>query len=463
MSNLGTPELPLRVAIVGSGPSGFYAAEAVYKSGLHVEVDMFERLPCPYGLVRLGVAPDHDKIKSAIKVYEKIAARAGFRLWANVTIGRDLSVEELRAHFDAVIFAHGAETDRRLNIPGEDLPGSHTATEFVAWYNGHPDYCDRVFDLSHEDAVVIGQGNVAVDVCRILAKTTDELKRTDIAAYALDALAESAIRRIHMIGRRGPVQAKFTQLEVKELGRLAACDPVVQPRDMELDPLSAKEYDDPENKLARKIVPILDEFSKRPKSVKPRQLHFHFLKSPEAIEGRERVESIVLRHNRLTGEPSKLRAEATNETESLACGLVFRSVGYHGVALEGLPFDERAGIVPNDRGRVKDQGAVLNGIYVAGWIKRGPSGVIGTNKPDSAETVASLLADLPRISPAPNRTGESLERLLESRSVRVVTFPEWTRIDAAEIARGKAAGKPREKFTHIDEFLAVLDAHKLSV
>ena len=456
MTNLGASDRPLRVAIVGSGPSGFYAAQALIKADLAVQVDIFDRLPSPYGLVRLGVAPDHQKIKNVIGVFERIAAKPECRFIGNVTVGRDITVDELQRHYDAIIFANGAESDRRLNIPGEDLPGSHTATEFVAWYNGHPDYCNHQFDLSQEAAVVIGQGNVAIDVCRILAKTVDELKHTDIAQHALDALAESKIRDIYMVGRRGPVQAKFTQLEIKEMGQLEACEPIVDPADLKFDPISQAEYDDPENKSAKRIVPILSEFADRTSSAKARNLHILFEKSPVEIKGDSRVESIVLEQNELTGEPFSVKARGTGATKELPCGLVFRSVGYRGLPLAGVPFDEATGVIPNEQGRVLDDGAPISGMYTVGWIKRGPSGIIGTNKPDSQANVASLLEDLPKLQPCPKPETDSLLKLLEERGIRVVSFEDWQKIDAAEIELGQAAGKPREKYLTVEEMLATL-------
>lgn len=457
MPELGTASRPLRVAVVGSGPSGFYATEALFKSGKTVEVAMFDRLPTPFGLVRGGVAPDHPKIKTVTRAYEKISTTSGFEFLGNVTVGHDISVETLRKFFDAVIFACGAETDNRLGIPGEDLPGSHTATEFVGWYNGHPDYRDRAFDLSCKTAVVIGQGNVAMDVSRILAKTADELKNTDIADHALDVLAESNIREVHLIGRRGPVQAKFFTPEIKEIGELADCDPVVDPRDLELDPASRTELDDPKSQNSKKNFAVLEEFASRSAPSKSRSYIIHFYKSPIALEGSGKVDRVVLEKNELTGEPFALRARGTGVTESLQCGIFFRSVGYRGTAIPGVPFDERRGVFPNQAGRVLDQDAVVPGLYVAGWIKRGPTGLIGTNKPDSVETVTSLLDDLYGLRPCETPDTDKLRQILAGKGVRVVSFADWHKIDAAEIARGKPKNKPREKFTRIEEMLAVLD------
>ena len=449
-------QVPLRVAVVGSGPAGFYAAETLLRSPeTAAEVDLFDRLPTPYGLVRGGVAPDHPKIKTVTRIFDRIAAHEGFQFFGNVQVGRDIAVDELRQYYDAVLFACGAETDRRLEVPGESLPGSHTATEFVGWYNGHPDYCDRVFDLASEVAVIVGQGNVAVDVCRILSKTVNELKDTDIAQHALEALAASRIRRIYLVGRRGPVQAKFTSQELRELGALEACAPVVDPGELELDPVSQAELDDPNNKHSQKNVSILREFAERRPADTPRQCYIRFLRSPVEIRGADHVESVVLEKNTLEGEAFHLRARGTGETEQIPCGLVFRSVGYRGVPIPGVPFDEEQGIFPNIGGRIAADGQPIAGLYACGWIKRGPSGIIGNNKPDSAETVKALLDDMPSLPPCPRRDSLDVARLLRDRGVRVVTYADWQAIDAEEIARGQQAGKPREKFTRLEDFLEV--------
>ena len=454
MPLLATTANPLRVAIIGSGPSGFYAADPLLKSDRVCLVDMFDRLPTPFGLVRGGVAPDHPKIRSVTKVYERIADRPGFRFFGNVTIGKDLLVPELRQHYDAIIFAHGAETDRGLGIQGEDLPGSYTATSFVGWYNGHPDYRDAQFDLSQEVAVIVGVGNVAMDVARVLAKTVDELKTTDIAAHALEALAESKVRAIHVIGRRGPAQAAFTPLELKEMGHLAACQPVVDPKSLELGPLCQEELSD-NNK--RRNLELLAEYAAAEDRGAPRKMYFRFLESPLEIGGNGRVESILLGKNRLEGaEPFKQWAASTGESEALPCGLVFRSIGYKGIPMPDVPFDTKRGVIPNFEGRVTDGAGIVPGLYAAGWIKRGPSGIIGTNKPDSLETVERLWEDLPSLRPCPERDPDAIVRLLDAGAVRYVTMEDWRAIDAAEQARGATTGKPRERFTRIDEMLDAL-------
>jgi ferredoxin--NADP+ reductase len=455
VTTLGSASNPLTVAIVGAGPSGFYAAEALLKSGLDVRVDMIERLPAPFGLVRYGVAPDHPKLKEAIPIYDRIARAPGFRFLGNVTVGRDLTVAELRAAYHAVVFTCGAESDRRLGIPGEDLAGSYTATEFVGWYNGHPDFRDRTFDLDQEVAVIIGQGNVAADVCRILAKTADELRHTDIAEHALDALACSRVRDIHVVGRRGPAQAKFTAKELKELGELKDADVLVDPAELELNPESLAEFEPRKGAGAKKNFEILQAFAARQPSGRHRRIHFRFLLSPLELQGDWHVERVLLERNRLVGPPFEQGARGTGERTELEAGLVFRSIGYKGTALDGVPFDARQGTFPTTEGRIVDQaGVVIPGLYASGWIKRGPTGIIGTNRADSVETVASLLADLETLDPGPRPGADALDRL--RAGPRVVSYDDWLAIDQAEIGRGQANGKPREKFTRVEEMLAHL-------
>ena len=429
----------LRVAIVGSGPAGFYAAGALLAADTPVEVDMIERLPTPWGLVRLGVAPDHPKLKSVSRAFERIAEQPGFRFLGNVEVGRDLTHEDLIRLYDAVIYAVGAQTDKRLGIPGEDLPGSWAATEFVAWYNGHPDYQDLPFDLDVERAVVIGNGNVAVDVARILALTPEELAPTDATDAAIDAIGASPLKEIVMVGRRGPAQAAFTPPELAELGELAGADVIVDAQDL----VGAEATDT----HSERNLEQLREFAAREPTGKPRRLVLRFFRSPVAILGEERVEGIELVRNTLDAEQ---RAVPTEERETLACGLVFRSVGYRGVALAGVPFDERSGTIPNQGGRVAP------GVYVAGWIKRGPTGVIGTNKKDAAETVEVLLEDL-RDAPRKGATADEVDALLDERGVRRVVYAGWLSIDQVEQAAGAKLGRPRVKLCTWDQLLAAAE------
>ncbi len=457
MSSLGTPERPLRVAIVGSGPSGFYAAEALYKRSIKVNVDMFDRLPVPYGLVRYGVAPDHPKIKNVIKVYEKfVTDHPDFSFLGNVTVGENVSIHELKRFYDAVIIATGAQTDRKMGIEGEGLAGSHASTDFVGWYNGHPDFQDLHFDFSHEVAVVIGQGNVAMDVCRILLKSVDELKNTDITQNALDALASSKIKEVHCFGRRGPAQAAFTPVEIREFGELADCATIINAKYFELNEASQKELEDPANNVRKKNFEILKELAKRDPEGKKKKFVLHFCNSPVEIFGKGRVQQIVFENNQLTGEPNQQKVRATGIKNTFDCGLVFRSIGYVGVPVKGLPFQPNAGVIPNQHGRVMDAEQIYTGLYAAGWIKRGANGVIGTNKPDSDETVKSLLEDLPHLVGCAEPSTEVVMSFLKSKEIRVVTFSDWKKIDAAEIEHGQKLGKPREKFIRVAGMLSVL-------
>jgi ferredoxin--NADP+ reductase len=453
--------MTLRVAIVGAGPSGFYAAEHLQKQAPGIRIDMFDRLPTPYGLVRGGVAPDHPKIKSVTRIYDRIAAQPGFRFLGNVHVGRDVTPAELAAHYDAVVYAVGAQTDRALGIPGEQLPGSHAATEFVGWYNGHPDYRDCRFDLTQEAAAVIGVGNVAMDVCRILASRPDDLAATDLAGHALEALAGSRVRTVYVLGRRGPVQAAFTNPELRELGELPDAEVMLDPRDLELDEVSARELERAEDRTPEKNMATLREYASRLPLGRPRRIVLRFLTSPVEIVGTDRVEGIRIVRNRIVAGPrGDAKAEATDETEVLPVGLVFRSVGYKGVALPGLPFDDRAGTIPNAGGRVLAAPGAAEGVpgtYVVGWIKRGPSGVIGTNKPCAVETAALVLDDAARGAlPAPAHGPDAVDALLAGRGVQPVSYHDWQRLDALEVERGKAAGRPRLKFTRIPEMLEAL-------
>ena len=455
--SLGSDQNPLKVAIVGAGPSGFYASEALIRSDLNVEIDLLERLPSPYGLVRSGVAPDHPKLKQAILVYDKIASNnSELNYIGNVTVGKDVSVDELRQTHHAVILTCGAETDRKLGVPGEDLPGSHTATEFVAWYNGHPDYRDREFDLSHQNAVVIGQGNVAADVSRILSKTVDELKTTDIAQHALDALAESKIKHVYVIGRRGPAQAKFTSKELKEFGELEACDAVVNSDELVLNAASEAELAEKSNAGSKKVYDLFVGYAEKGLSGKPRQCHFQFLRSPVELIGTNRIEKVVIEHNQLSGDAFKQSARGTGERYELETGILFRSIGYRGLEMPGVPFHESWGVFPNENGRITDKDTAVPQLYTAGWIKRGPSGIIGTNRACAVETVKSLVEDVASLGSESKTGREGLYSLLDERNVRHIDYQQWKTIDQAEVARGESKQKPREKFTSVDEMLALI-------
>ena len=447
----------IRIAVIGAGPAGFYAAGHLLKGGPEtLEVDMFERLPTPWGLVRSGVAPDHPKIKSVTRIYEKTAAHPRFRFFGNVELGRDVSREELAEHYHAIVYATGSPADRPLGIPGEELPGSHPATDFVGWYNGHPDYTDHDFDLSATRAVVIGNGNVALDVARMLTLSHDELAQTDIADHALEVLDASSVREIVVVGRRGPAQAAFTNPELLELGELQEADVVVDPEELK----RALAVEDPNaGPTSQRNVAVLREYAKRPLSNKRKRIVLRFLLSPlEFLGDGGGVRAVAMARNALQAtEDGRLRAVPTGETESIEAGLVMRAIGYRGIALPSVPFDERSATIPNEDGRVIGPDGLHHGEYAVGWIKRGPSGVIGTNKKDAQQTVDALLEDLAAgahlrpTDPAP----ESIERLLAERVPALVTYEGWSEIDRHEQARGEPHGRPRVKLTRIEELLRV--------
>ena len=461
----GTEAQPLRVAIIGSGPAGFYAADHLLKrKNLVVEVDMYDRLPTPFGLVRHGVAPDHPKIKSVTKVYDRTASNAHFRFFGFVELGKDISVDDLRKHYHQIIYATGAQTDKRLNIPGIDLKNSHAATEFVAWYNGHPDYRDCQYDLSQKAAAVIGVGNVAIDVARILCRTEDELRATDIADHALEALIKSQIKSVYLIGRRGPAQAAFSNPEIKEIGVMEGADGVTLPAEVALDPLSQEMLDNEGDRVTKKKVEILQSYADKQTSGKERKLIVRFLVSPTELCGDEsgRVTRMRLVRNELyKTDAGTLRPRATEQFEELDVGLVFRSIGYRGVPLEGVPFNDDWGVILNQDGRVLDPetDSPVLGEYATGWIKRGPSGVIGTNKPDAAQTVELMLQDLAagrHLLPA-NPVVASIETLVQQRRPDHFSYSDWQRLDELEVANGAAQERPRVKYTTVAQMQAALD------
>ncbi|MEV4423549.1 FAD-dependent oxidoreductase, partial [Patulibacter sp. NPDC049589] len=465
MTDQTSPARPLKVAVVGAGPAGFYSA-AQLLSGKAIEgevrVDLFDRLPTPYGLVRFGVAPDHPKIKSVTRVYEKVGKKDGFRFFGGVEVGKDLTHEDLTARYDAVIYTTGASHDRRLGIPGEDLPGSVAATDFVAWYNGHPDAKDLTFDLSTKRAVVIGNGNVAVDVARMLALTPAELKVTDTADHAIEALSNSEIEEIVILGRRGLAQAAFTNPELRELGELEDADIVVSPSDVDLDEGSKNWLSrDGADAREQKNVDIATEYSTRTPSGKTRKVILRFLASPVKIIGTDRVEGIEIVKNELIADDDGwLSARPTSETETIETGLILRSIGYRGRPLPGVPFDEQRATIDNLDGRVIDQesGEPVPGLYTAGWIKRGPSGIIGTNKKCANDTIAELAADHAAGKLTVPTDESDIAELVAQNAPDHVDFAGWLRIDAHEQALGEPQGRPRVKLVDVDEMTQVAHA-----
>jgi ferredoxin--NADP+ reductase len=458
VSALGSTDNPVRVAIVGSGPAGFYAAgQLLASSDPVVTVDVFDRLMTPWGLVRFGVAPDHPKIKSVTRVFERTARQPGFRFHGNVEVGTDVSHDELAAAYHAVLYAVGTPGDRRLGVPGEDLPGSESASEFVAWYNGHPDYADMDFDLSSRRAVVVGNGNVALDVARMLALSVHELSVTDIADHSIELLRESQVEEIVVLGRRGPAQAAFTHPELLELAELELADVIVYPAEATLDPASAAALKDADATTQRNVE-TLGRYAATPPAGKPKRVILRFGLSPVALEGDGKVEALVVARNELVADAEgQIRARPTGETERIETGLVLRAIGYVGKPLPGVPFDERRQTVLNRDGRVlhPDSHEPIPGLYAAGWIKRGPSGVIGTNKKCAQETTDHLLADFSAgLLPEPTASPETLLEDLAARGVTIVDYSGWEAIDAHERALGESAGRPRVKLVRREDQLS---------
>ncbi len=448
----------LHFAVVGAGPSGFYTAEALINTGLDVEVTIIEKLPCPYGLVRYGVAPDHQKLKSVTATLDLIAEHPNVHYLGNVTLGNEISLDELRSLYHAVVFTTGMPNGASLDIPGEDLGGVHSATSFIGWYNGHPDFQKVEFDFSTTDAVVIGHGNVAADVGRILSKSIDELRKSDITEQALQQLSESKIKNIRLVGRRGPVQAKFTSREIHELGKLENCLVKVHPAHLDLNLASHIELEEISNQVSKKNYSIFQDYGKNFDSyVAGKQIHIDFMMSPKSFIGKNKLEAVSFDVVNLTGPAFSQVTENTGEIINLDAGLAFSCVGFRGAPFNGLVTNSRNGALQNQNSRLTDkEGNHFAGLYAAGWVKRGPRGVVGTNKECAQDTVNQMMVDIEKFSKRNKPGYPALAHLLFERYVQYVTFKDWKIIDALEIERGKTLGKPREKFTTITEMLACI-------
>ena len=433
--------MTITVAIVGSGPSGFYTADSLLKSGQDVQIDIIERLPTPFGLIRGGVAPDHQTTKKVAKAYEKTALQEQVAYFGNVEVGRDVSLDELREMYDAIVLAVGAPTDRKLTIPGADKRGVFGSADFVGWYNGHPDFTDLDPDLNVGAAAVVGVGNVAIDVARVLVKTPAEMAATDIAEHAAQAVQAAPLTDVYLLGRRGPVEAKFTNVELREMGKLENCLPVVHPA--QLPESVTGDWSDRDQRLKERNLATLREFLDVDPAGKAKKVHFEFFANPVEVLGGETVEGLRIERTKVEGG----RAVGSGEFFDIECGLVIAAIGYYSIPIEGVPFDKDQGIVVHDDGRVGDQ------VYAVGWIKRGPTGVIGTNKPDGETAAQQILEDVGAGS-KPGR--DALAALLAERGVRIVDYADWQKIEAAEIAA--AVGEaPRRKFVTVPEMLATLD------
>lgn len=451
----------MRVAIIGSGPSGFYAAESLLKrTDTVVHVDMFDRLPTPYGLVRGGVAPDHQNIKAVTRVYEKTAARPTFRFFGNVRFGTDLTVDDLRQHYHQIIYATGNEADRRLGIPGEGIPGCTPASVFIGWYNGHPDYRHAQIDLSVPRVAVVGNGNVAIDAARILLRTPAELEKTDIATHALEVLRKSQVREVFMLGRRGPEQASFTSAELRELGEMEDAEPVLAPGELAslVVPVSER------TPLQDKNLKTLESFAARQPGSKTKKLHMRFLVSPTEIiaDSEGKVAGLKLEKNCLEVHPDgTISARGTGETEILEVGMVLPAIGFSAERIASVPYDEKAHVISNDDGRVTDpvSRAVIPNEYVVGWARTGPQGLIGSHKAASAHVVAHMINDEAglELHALPDRN--AIEIMLRRRGVQIVSFNDWKQLDDVEVARGELRDAPRDKIVDVEAMLAILGQH----
>ncbi len=440
--------MTLRIAVIGAGPAGIYAADMLTKSDVDVQVDLVERLPVPFGLVRYGVAPDHPRIKEIIKALQRVIAKPGVRFLGNVDFGTDVKLEELREFYDAVVVATGAMADRDLGIPGEQFPGSFGAADFVSWYDAHPDVPDS-WPLAATSVAVVGVGNVALDVARVLAKTGDELLVTDIPAHVHAGLVAKTITDVHVFARRGPAYAKFSPLELRELNHSPNVEVVVHPEGFEVDDASMRHI--ATNKQSKMVLDTLANWVGREPEGKAHRIHLHFLEQPTEILGdADGVRAFRTERTRLTGDGG---VEGTGEFTDWDVQQVYRAVGYRSRELPGLPFDHGRAVVPNDEGRVLDlAGEPIPGLYVTGWIKRGPIGLIGHTKSDAAQTVAHLLADTTPCAPV--RTSAEVDEFLRARGVDLVTFENWEHLDAHEIALGEAQGRLRVKVATRAEMLA---------
>lgn len=439
-----------RIAVVGSGPAGVFATQALLAAGR--QVDVLDRLPAPFGLVRYGVAPDHTKIKSITSTLAAVLSDPRVRFLGNVTVGKDVSVAELRDHYDGVLFSVGASVDRRLGVPGEDLAGSFSATEFVSWYCGHPDAPVDRFTLGAGSVAVVGAGNVAVDVARVLLRSAEELRATDVPEHVVQVLEASAITDVHLFARRGPAQTRITTVELRELGRLANAEvSVADPAVLDL----AEDVEAELDSAQRRNLATLRDWAARPAAGAPRRLHVHFHRKPVELTGDGSVDGIVVEH---TAPAPGGAVDDTGVRTRVAAQMVLRAVGYRGAGVPGLPFDPATGTVPHEGGRVLDGGVAVPGVYVAGWAKRGPSGVIGTNKSDAAETVRALLEDLAGSTDSPGGPdagpGDGVVALLRDRGVRVVTWAGWELIELAELDLGERVGRARVKIADRDALLA---------
>ncbi len=439
-----------RIGVVGSGPSGFFSTEHILRLHPDCEIDIYERYPDPFGLVRKGVAPDNPNIRNVSKAFDLIASNERVAYFGNVDVGIDITLSELQNYYDTIILACGMETSQRLGIPGEDLPGCFTASSVVGWYNCHPVYHSLNIKLDGERVVIIGMGNVALDVARILCRPVSELSKTDISNIAIDVLRKSKVKEVHIIGRRGPAQAKFKENELLSMEEVGDTDIIIDPSELELNEISKEEINN--NPSTQRMFEFFKKFATN-NPQKRRQIYFSFLKSPIRILGNGKVEQVMFERNALEGPVNNQKSIGTGIIEKLDCSFVISCIGYKGNRFPGLPYDENKGIIPNKNGRVVKNMEIVSGLYVTGWIKRGPIGLIGHNKPDSLETVKNMLEDLKQKQKHKNISREDIIQLLKSKNINFITYEEWKKIDSSEIKRGELMGKIRDRFCTPEEML----------
>ena len=450
----------LKVAIIGSGPSGFYVADAIINSGISAEITLLEKLPCPYGLIRYGVAPDHQKLKRIANTLDTIAEHPSVNFLGNVELGKDISLEEIKSNYQVIVFCNGMSDSISLGIDGEHLTGVYPCNDLIGWYNGHPDYQGLEFNFDHDTAVVIGHGNVAIDISRILSKSIDDLRTSDIPENALETLSKKTLKHVHMIGRRGPIQSKFTTKELHELGKLSNCNVSLDPKYLNLNAACQQELDDTSNAIVHKNYKVMQSYADNFSAVNDNnrtQISIDFMMNPKYFTGKKQLSSAFFEETYLEGAPFNQTCKTLDHSIEITCGLAFTSVGFRGTILENLPVNEPKRTLTNQNSNlIGSDGKIVKGLYAAGWVKRGPHGVIGTNRECAQNTVDSILKDTPTLLQASAEGKAGLLKVLNKKNIRYTTFEDWKVIDKKEIDNGLLLGKPREKFVTVKEMLASL-------
>ncbi len=455
-----TQKPQLKVAIIGSGPSGFYVADSLINSDVSVEITLLEKLPCPYGLIRYGVAPDHQKLKRIANTLDVIAEHPSVTFLGNVELGKDISLEDIKLLYQVIVFCNGMPDSLSLGIEGEQLIGVNPCNDLIGWYNGHPDYQGLEFDFEHDTAVVIGHGNVAIDICRILSKSIDELRVSDIPESALDILSKKTLKQVRMIGRRGPIQSKFTTKELHELGKLSNCEVSIDPKHLNLTNACQQELDDISNLIVQKNHKVLQSYANNFSAVNDdnkAKISIDFMLNPKYFAGKKQLSSVFFEETYLEGPPFNQTCKSSEHLIEIPCGLAFTSVGFKGAKLENLPVNEPKRTFNHQNSKLLgSDGKVIKGLYAAGWVKRGPQGVIGTNRECAQNTVDNMLKDIPTLLKTSAEGKAGLLKILNNKNIRYTSFEDWKVIDKKEVENGQRLGKPREKFVTVKEMLACI-------